>query len=127
MTSSNVKGRSFELRVHAGAAHVVDSYVLDRVSAARTVSEVEVDGVPAVLSAYETGDRLSLIWAMTPALMAEIDSIDMTAAEILAVAQSVRPAGNDECSTARADPALAAAHRRRPRPHRAETDPVRGP
>lgn len=89
-------GESVKVLTQPGGQHVVDDYVLDRAAAAREVSEVEVDGVPAVLSTYEQGDRRSLIWAVRPGFMAEMDGTDLTDAELVAAAESLREADDEE-------------------------------
>jgi hypothetical protein len=89
-------GESMKVSAQPGGQYVVDDYVLDRAAAAREVSEVEVDGVPAVLSTYELGDRRSLIWAVRPGFMAEMDGTDLTDAQLVAAAESLRVAGDEE-------------------------------
>lgn len=90
------KGESVKVLAQPAGQHVVDDYVLDRAAAARQVSEVEVDGVPAVLSTYELGDRRSLIWAVRPGFMAEMDGTDLTDGELVAAAESLRLADDEE-------------------------------
>lgn len=90
------KGAGMQVRVQAGGQHVVDDYVLDRAASARQVSEVRVDGAPAVLSVYEEGDRRSLIWAVRPGFMAEIDGTGLTDGQLVEAAESVRVAGDEE-------------------------------
>jgi hypothetical protein len=89
-------GESVKVLAQPGGQHVVDDYVLDRAAAARQVSEVEVDGVAAVISTYELGDRRSLIWPVRPGFMAEMDGTDLTDAELVAAAESLRVADDEE-------------------------------
>ena len=89
-------GESVKVLAQPGGRYVVDDYVLDRAAAARAVSEVEVDGVPGVLSTYELGDRRSLIWAVRPGFMAEMDGTDLTDAQVVAAAESLRVADDEE-------------------------------
>ena len=90
------RGKAFTVQITAGSDHQVDTFIADRASAAGTVTEVELGGVPAVLSTYDQDDRRSLIWAVAPGLMAEIDATRLSEAEVVAVAKSVRPARDDE-------------------------------
>jgi hypothetical protein len=89
-------GELVKVLAQPGGQRVVDDYVLDRAAAARQVSEVKVDGVPAVLSTYELGDRRSLIWAVRPGFMAEVDGTDLTDGELVAAAESLRLADDEE-------------------------------
>jgi hypothetical protein len=90
------KGESVKVLAQRGGQYVVDDYVLDRAAAAREVSEVDVDGVPGVLSTYEVGDRRSLIWAVRPGFMAELDGTDLTDVQLVAAAESLRLADDEE-------------------------------
>lgn len=89
-------GESVKVLAQAAGQFAVDDYVFDRVSAARQVSEVGVDGVTGVLSTYEVGDRRSLIWAVRPGFLAEMDGTDLTDAQLVAAAESLRAANDDE-------------------------------
>lgn len=93
---AGAQGKGFVVRVKTGDEYIVDSFIADRAGAARALAQVDVGGVPAVLSTYDRGDRQSLIWAVRPGLMVEVDAVGLTDAEVVAVARSIRPASDDE-------------------------------